>query len=147
MAKTVDVKQLLEEMRAKAQRGMDSGIWFSPIEENIGVELFGTITRFLVYKYDNDNRLAVEIRLLADTTFTVARNGRREKVYVAAGHSVLLGLTGQLRFVFEKHNVTPETTVYLRYEGKDMTRRVRGNHPHTWSYSFVNLDGALGANE
>lgn len=143
MAKTVDVKQLLEEMRAKAQRGMDSGVWFSPIKENIGVELFGTITRFLVYKYDNENRLAIEIRLLADTTFTVVRNGRTEQVSVAEGESVLVALTGQLRYLFEKHNVTPDTTVYLRYEGKDLTRRVRGNHPHVWAYSFVNLDGAM----
>lgn len=141
MAKnTVNVKQLLERMRANAQTGMTSGVWFSPMVENVGVELFGTVTRVFDYEYDNETRSAVEIRLLADVEFTVAKAGELETVSVAAGDVVLVGLSGQLRYLFEAHNVRPGTVAFLKYEGKDMKRKIRGNHPHTWSYSFVGPD-------
>lgn len=139
MAK-VNVKQLLEQMRANAQTGMTSGVWFSPMVENTGVELFGTVTRVFDYEYDNETRSAAEIRLLADVEFTVAKAGELETVNVAAGDVVLVGLTGQLRYLFEAHNVRPGTIAFLRYEGKDTKRKIRGNHPHTWTHSFVNPD-------
>lgn len=140
MANTVNVKKLLEQMRANAQTGMASGIWFSPIEENVGVELFGNITRIFEYEYDGETRSAFEMRLLSDVTFTVAKGGDSETVSVSAGELVLVGLSGQLRYLFESHNVRPGTLAFLRYEGKDRGRKIRGNHPHTWSYSFVNSD-------
>ena len=141
MAKNkVDVKKMLEEMRANAKTGLASGTWFSPIEENVGVELFGTVTRIFEYEYDNETRSAFELRLLSDVEFTVARNGEKETVSVAAGELVLVGLTGQLRYLFEENNVMPGTTAFLRYDGKDVTRKIRGNHPHKWGYNFANLD-------
>lgn len=142
MAKnTVNVKQLLEKMRASAKTGMTSGTWFSPMVENVGVELFGTVTRIFEYEYDNETRLAAEMQLLSDVEFTVAKGGDVETVSVAAGGLVLIGLSGQLRYLFERHNVRPGTIAYLKYEGKDKGRKIRGNHPHTWSHSFVNPDG------
>lgn len=140
MANKVDVKQLLEQLKANARTGMESGVWFSPIEENVGVELFGTVTRIFDYEYDDETRLAFELRLLTDSTFTVVKKGDTETVSVAAGDLVLFGLSGQLRYLFEKHNVMPGTTVFLRYEGKDTSRKIRGNHPHSWTYNFVNID-------
>lgn len=139
MAKnTVNVKQLLEKMRANAQTGMTSGTWFSPMTENVGVELFGTVTRIFEYEYDNETRLAAEMRVLSDVEFTVVKGGDVETVSVAEGGLVLIGLSGQLRYLFERHNVRPGTIAYLKYEGKDMGRKIRGNHPHTWTYNFVN---------
>lgn len=140
MANKVDVKQLLEQMKANAQTGMESGTWFSPIEENVGVELFGNVTRLFDYEYGNETRSAFEMRALSDATFTVAKEGETETVSVAAGELVLVGLSGQLRHLFEKFNVMPGTTAFIKYEGKDTSRKIRGNHPHTWTYSFVNAD-------
>lgn len=140
MANKVDVKKMLAEMRANAKTGLASGTWFSPIEENVGAELFGTVTRIFEYEYGGETRSAFELRLLADVEFTVAKNGEKETVTVAAGELVLVGLTGQLRYLFEENNVTPGTTAFLRYDGKDFNRKIRGNHPHKWGYNFANLD-------
>jgi len=141
MAKnTVNVKQLLERMRANAQTGMASGVWFSPMAENVGVELFGTVTRVFEYEYDAETRMAAELRLLADVEFTIAKAGELETVNLAAGDMVLLGMMGYLRYMFEEHNVRHGTIAFLKYEGKDTSRKIRGNHPHTWTHSFVNPD-------
>ena len=137
MTKKIDALAMLKRMRETAQTGMESGVWFSPIEENVGVELFGNVTRLFDYEYDNETRLAFEMRLLVDSTFTVAKEGETETISVAAGELVLVGLSGQLRYLFEKHNVMPGTTVFLKYEGKDTSRKIRGNHPHTWTYAFA----------
>lgn len=136
MANKADVKQLLEQMRAGAKTGLEAGTWFSPIEENVGVELFGQVVRLFDYEYDNETRLAFELRLGSPVTFTVAKEGESETVVAAADALVLVGLSGQLRYLFEKYNVMPGTIVFLRYEGKDTDRKIRGNHPHTWSYNF-----------
>jgi len=137
MAKKIDALAMLKRMRETAKTGLQSGIWFATIGDNVGVELFGTVSRIFEYEYDGEKRMAFELRLEADTAFEVIVDGNTtERVEPKAGDLVLVALSGQLRHLFEKFNVMPGTLAYLKYEGKDETKKIRGNHPHTWTYSF-----------
>lgn len=138
MAKKIDALAMLKRMRETARTGLQSGIWFATIGDNVGVELFGTVSRIFEYEYDGEKRMAFELRLEADTAFEVIVDGNTtEHAEPKAGDLVLVALSGQLRHLFEKFNVMPGTIAYLKYEGKDETKKIRGNHPHTWTYSFV----------
>lgn len=138
MTNRIDASAMLERMRAGAKTGLEQGTWFSPIEENIGVEIFGTVNRIFEYEFDNENRIACELRTATDTTFVLAKDGETETVEVAAGELLLIGLSGQLRHIFETYSVGAGTVAFLRYEGKDTNKKIRGNHPHNWTYNFVN---------
>jgi hypothetical protein len=138
MAKKIDALAMLKRMRETAQTGLQSGTWFATIGDNVGVELFGTVSRIFEYEYGDEKRLAFELRLEADTAFEVIIDEKTtEHVEPKAGELVLVSLSGQLRHLFEKYNVMPGTVAYLKYEGKDETKKIRGNHPHNWTYSFV----------
>lgn len=140
------VNALLEKLRAGAVTGMEKNPWFSPIEENKGVELFGTVTRIFEYEYRDpstkraETRRAMTIQLAEDVSFTLAKDGETEQVHVASGEKVIIPLSGQLGYFVESENVGPGTIVYLRYEGKDKTKTIRGNHPHLWTRNFLNPD-------
>lgn len=138
MAKKIDALEMLKRMRETAKTGLESGTWFATISDNVGVELFGTVSRIFEYEYDNEKRLAFELRLEADTAFEViVDKNTTETAELKAGELVLVSLSGQLRHLFEKYNVMPGTVAYLMYVGKDETKKIRGNHPHNWTYSFV----------
>jgi hypothetical protein len=138
MTKKIDALAMLQRMREKAQTGLKAGTWFATIADNIGVELFGTVSRIFDYDHDDEKRLAFELRLEADSAFDVIIDkNTTEPAELKAGDSVLVSLSGQLRYLFEKFNVMPGTVAYLKYEGKDEEKKIRGNHPHTWTYSFV----------
>lgn len=131
---------ILEQLRANAQTGLEKGTWFSPIEENIGVEVVGVVGRIFEYEYEGENRVAATLRLMEPATFVIAKDGETETVNVAEGGLVLVGLSGQLAHLFEVNGVGPGTIAYLKYEGKDVEKVIRGNHPHTWTYAFQNPD-------
>ena len=144
MTKKIDAMAMLQRMREKAQTGLQAGTWFTTLAGNVGVELFGTVTRIFEYEYDDEKRLAFELRLEADVAFDVIVD--KNTIVLAelkAGDLVLVPLSGQLRYLFEKFNVMPGTLAYLKYEGKDEAKKIRGNHPHTWTYAFAdpNRDG------
>lgn len=131
---------ILEQLRAKAQTGLESGTWFSPIKENIGVEIVGVVGRIFKYEYAGENRVAATLRLMEPATFVIAKAGETDTVNVAEGEQVLVGISGQLAHLFAVNGVAPGTIVYLKYEGKDEKKVIRGNHPHTWTYAFQNPD-------
>ena len=138
MTKKIDALAMLQRMREKAQTGLKAGTWFATIADNIGVELFGTVSRIFEYEHDNEKRLAFELRLETDSAFEIIIDkNTTEPAELKAGDLVLVPLSGQLRYLFEKFNVMPGTVVYLKYEGKDEATKIRGNHPHTWTYAFA----------
>ena len=70
------------------------------------------------------------MRLEADVAFDVIVD--KNTIVLAelkAGDLVLVPLSGQLRYLFEKFNVMPGTLAYLKYEGKDEAKKIQGNHP------------------
>jgi len=137
MAKKIDTLAMLKRMRETAKTGLQSGVWFPTIADNVGVELFGTVSRIFGYEYDGEQRMAFELRLEAETAFEVIVDGNTtERAELKAGDLVLVSLSGQLKHLFEKFNVMPGVFAYLKYEGKDQSKKIRGNHPHTWTYSF-----------
>lgn len=139
---TKKVNSLLESLRTGAKTGLESGVWFSPIAENVGVEMFGKVERIFAYNYTApgtrraQERKAVEMRALAGCDFVLAKEGASETVSVAEGETILVTLTGQLEHLFNKYDVGPGTVVYLRYDGKDKSKLIQGNHPHSWTFNF-----------
>ena len=141
--KTEQINAVREAMQAKKQKGLESGEWFNQVEENKDIEIFGTVTRKFSYDYEGEPRAAVSIRLLTSCEFTQiedTKSGKTKKVTVKAGELINLSLSGQLKYCMDDAGVQPGTIVMLEYNGKDMEKKIKGNHPHVWTTAFYEPD-------
>jgi predicted RNA-binding protein with TRAM domain len=140
-----DVNVQLAALKAKAKTGLDGGTWFATIPENKGIEIFGSVVKMFQFETgtgkDKKTRNAAQIKLLAPVDYTMAQGVDEKRVTapvsLGEGENICIEVSGQLGYVWAEAGCQAGFVVYLQYMGKDESVTIQKNHPHTWTYSFV----------